>query len=243
MFKSSRISDIFEDRDQDSEDEDTNLIFKGLVLKGNITDLDVENKALERHHLEEEKRKREEEEEKRRIEEIERLKILPVPAVIDYPIPETVLSPSFEKVRRVLLDAGVKDENHRKVFDALNVMHQAMVGVAAKGTAKILAEMIDPSPEESEVADATRTCKDVVKMYKRKNEYNDRKKQRHEAYLKGPPRLTSAQRVEEFNSQVHTVASRIMRLDWDRTQLVEAHNMSRFQRFKGPFSQNVVGVA
>ena len=60
MFKSSRISDIFEDRDQDSEDEDTNLIFKGLVLKGNITDLDVENKALERHHLEEEKRKQEE---------------------------------------------------------------------------------------------------------------------------------------------------------------------------------------
>ena len=127
MFKSSRISDFDEDRDQDSEDDDTNLLFKGLVLKGNITDLDVENKALERHHLEEEKRKREEEEERRRIEEIEQLKILPVPAVIDDPIPETILSPSFEKVRRVLLDAGVKDGNHRKVFDALNIMHQAMV--------------------------------------------------------------------------------------------------------------------
>ena len=54
--------------------------------------------------------------------------------------------------------------------------------------------------------------------------------------------MQSTQCVEEFNNQVHTVASRIMRLDWDRTQLVEAHNMSRFQRFKGPFSHNVVAV-
>ena len=213
-----------------------------LVLTGNIADLDAEDKAHENHLRQEAERKRFEDERRRRAEEVKRLRNLPKPVVVDDPIPATTLRPAFSKVCDVLVANGVPEASHKKVLAALEAMHETLVGVAAKGTARLLVELIDPTPERLETTDAMKTCSEFVDDYMAQNNYNDRKQQRHECYIEGPPQLTKAQRVDEFNHQLRTVGMRIMSLDWDRSQLIEAHAMCKGQKFKGPFQAAVVGA-
>ena len=251
MFRTRKIHDgadagaSHHRHDEDSCDEDDRAEpqhLADLVLTGNIADLDAEDEANEKRRLAKEERHLFEEEERKRLLEVERLRNLPRQIVVADPIPATTLSPSFGKVRDILTANGVPEPKHKKIFAALEAMHEALVGVAAKGTAKLLVELIDPTAQASECTEATKACKEAVEYYKARNGYNDRKQQRHECYLNGPPELTRDQRVKEFEHQLRTVGMRIMALDWNRSQLIEAHAMCKAQKFKGPFSTTVVAA-